>query len=88
MLISVVVPCYNEEAVIRETHERLSATLGQLSGFDYELIYVDDGSRDETLRLLHELQETNARASSCCRVTSVIKSPLLPDWNMRRATPL
>ncbi len=62
MLISVVVPCYNEEAVIRETHERLSATLGQLSGFDYELIYVDDGSRDETLRLLHELQAHDERA--------------------------
>lgn len=62
MLISAVVPCYNEEAVIRETHERLSATLGQLSGFDYELIYVDDGSRDETLRLLHELQAGDKRA--------------------------
>ncbi len=62
MLISVVVPCYNEEAVIRETHERLSATLGQLSGFDYELIYVDDGSRDETLALLHELQARDGRA--------------------------
>ncbi|MGI8656668.1 MAG: glycosyltransferase family 2 protein [Pyrinomonadaceae bacterium] len=62
MLISVVVPCYNEEAVIRETHERLSATLRQLSGFDYEIIYVDDGSRDETLRSLHELQAGDKRA--------------------------
>lgn len=56
MLISVIVPCYDEEAVISETHARLSAVLGQLDGHDYEILYVDDGSRDQTPHILHQLQ--------------------------------
>jgi glycosyltransferase involved in cell wall biosynthesis len=61
MLISVIVPCFNEEQVITETHRRLTAMLCGLKDAEYELIYVDDGSRDETPRLLHELQATDER---------------------------
>jgi len=56
-LLSVVVPCYNEEEVILETHQRLSVELERISAeFDiaYEIVYVNDGSRDATLRLLHD----------------------------------
>ena len=62
MLISVIVPCYNEEEVIGETHSRLASLLGQLDGFDYELIYVDDGSRDRTPELLQQIHASNSRA--------------------------
>ena len=44
---SVVVPVYQEEAVIQETHRRLTAVLENL-GESWELIYVNDGSRDRT----------------------------------------
>ncbi|MBW3629614.1 MAG: glycosyltransferase family 2 protein [Gemmatimonadetes bacterium] len=54
-LLSVVVPCYNEEAVIRETHQRLAALLAGLDSLDFEIVYVDDGSRDDTPRILHQL---------------------------------
>src|SRR5918995_390282 len=56
MLLSVIVPCYNEEAVLRETHRRLCDALAPLEGVRFELIYVNDGSRDKTLEMLHELQ--------------------------------
>ena len=56
MLVSVIVPCYNEEPVIRETHRRLSAVLEKLEDLKYELIYIDDGSRDQTARILRQLQ--------------------------------
>ncbi|HEV2705805.1 MAG TPA: glycosyltransferase family 2 protein [Pyrinomonadaceae bacterium] len=56
MLISVVVPCYNEEPVIRETHRRLRLTLETLTELDHEVVYVDDGSSDATAALLRELQ--------------------------------
>ena len=46
--ISVVVPVYNESAGIRAFHERASKALASLAGADYELIYVDDGSRDDS----------------------------------------
>jgi len=53
--LSVVVPCYNEEDVIRQSHARLSTAL-QSTGLNYEIVYVNDGSRDNTLAILRELQ--------------------------------
>lgn len=53
-LYSVIIPCYNEEAVLRETHKRLTQVLSAMEG-DYELIYVNDGSRDQTPQILREL---------------------------------
>jgi glycosyltransferase involved in cell wall biosynthesis len=61
MRVSVVIPCYNEGAVIRETHRRLAGVMEQLGLSDFELIYVDDGSRDETPRILHQLRATDER---------------------------
>ena len=55
MLLSVIIPCYNEEAVLRATHERLTNVLKGMN-VDYELIFVNDGSRDRTHELLVELQ--------------------------------
>ena len=60
-LLSVVVPCFDEEAVIGETHRRLVATLQSVPELDFELVYVDDGSRDATLNLLCDLQRADAR---------------------------
>ncbi len=56
MLLSVIVPCYNEEAVLRATHERLSNVFGRMPGLGYELIFVNDGSQDQTQQILTELQ--------------------------------
>jgi dolichol-phosphate mannosyltransferase len=55
VLLSVVVPCYNEEAVLVETHRQLRETLDALGLEGYELIFVDDGSRDGTAALLRQL---------------------------------
>ena len=52
-LFSVVVPVYNEELVIGKFVERAQAVLKQL-GCQYELIFVNDGSKDKTLALLKE----------------------------------
>ena len=54
-LISVVVPLYNEEEVIGESYRRLTAVLGAMEE-DYELILVNDGSRDNTFSLAKQLQ--------------------------------
>src|SRR5215469_10295776 len=48
--LSVVVPLYNEEQVISEMHSRLQAVLGA-QGLDFEIILVNDGSRDRTEEL-------------------------------------
>lgn len=58
-LLSVVVPCFNEEEAIAETHRQLVATLGD--AVPIELIYVDDGSQDATLDILRDLQRADDR---------------------------
>jgi len=47
-LLSVIVPAYDEEDGIAEFHIRASEALSRIEDLDYELIYVDDGSGDET----------------------------------------
>ena len=53
---SIVVPLYNEAVVINELYERLSKTMRQ-NGLTYEIIFVDDGSTDETLQLLKDIAD-------------------------------
>ncbi|WP_373048761.1 glycosyltransferase family 2 protein [Vulgatibacter sp.] len=54
-LCSVIVPVFNEEEVLPLLHERLTATLSRL-GLDWEIVYVNDGSRDRSWSILEELQ--------------------------------
>jgi dolichol-phosphate mannosyltransferase len=62
MLISVIIPCYNEAAVLPEAHRRLTELADRLqSAGTFEFIFVDDGSRDETSRLLYELARADPR---------------------------
>ncbi len=53
--LSVVVPVFNEQEVIAETHRRLSGACAAAAGDDYEIVYVDDGSRDRTWLMLNEI---------------------------------
>lgn len=52
--LSVVVPCYNEEGNIAELLRRTNAVCKPIFGQNYEIILVNDGSRDETWRLISE----------------------------------
>ena len=58
--VSVVVPCYNEEAVLPELFRRLGGAAATW-GMDYEIICVDDGSRDRTWELLKARSKADAR---------------------------
>ncbi|WP_129675723.1 glycosyltransferase family 2 protein [Candidatus Chloroploca sp. Khr17] len=58
--LSVVVPIYNEEESIPHLYTHLTAALAQIDK-PYEIICVDDGSRDGSFALLHELAERDAR---------------------------
>src|SRR5688500_3519487 len=60
-LISLVIPCYNEQAVVGLCHGRLSAVIGGVAGYDFEIIYVNDGSRDDTLAALQKIRGGDRR---------------------------
>jgi glycosyltransferase involved in cell wall biosynthesis len=51
---SIVVPFYNEEGIVRKLYERLCTVMGGV-GESYELVFVNDGSRDATPRILEEI---------------------------------
>jgi polyisoprenyl-phosphate glycosyltransferase len=60
VLLSVVIPCMNEEDVLRETNLRLVTVLEEIS-LHFEIVYVDDGSTDTTPDILRELQAGDSR---------------------------
>jgi dolichol-phosphate mannosyltransferase len=57
---SIIVPLFNEEAVIEACHKRLFAVINSL-GESWEIIYVNDGSRDRTAQLARRLCEADTR---------------------------
>lgn len=59
-LLSVAVPCFNEEAALPHTHQRLIGALEAI-GLDFEIVYVDDGSTDHTAEILRVLQADDRR---------------------------
>ena len=55
-IISWIVPCFNEEKVILETLKRIREVSIKLNKFNWELILIDDGSRDNTKKIIKEIQ--------------------------------
>lgn len=61
-LISFVLPVYNEEAVIREFFTVLRDSVAEVADkYEFEFVFVNDGSRDHSLEILRTLQETDSR---------------------------
>ena len=61
ILLSVVVPCFNEQEVLELTHRRLVKALGDNLDFKLEIVYVNDGSRDRTEEILFNLADADRR---------------------------
>jgi glycosyltransferase involved in cell wall biosynthesis len=57
MFLSIVVPCCNEEEGLREFHRQMSVTARAVFGEKFELILVDDGSTDNTWKVINQLSE-------------------------------
>lgn len=56
---SLVVPAYNEEAVLNESYKRLKEVMEQLDG-SYEMIFINDGSKDNTLNILKDIAQNDS----------------------------
>lgn len=63
--ISVVVPCYNEEKSAVELYDRVKGIFeGALQRYDYEIVYADDYSRDDTRRIIRQLCKKDRRVKA------------------------
>lgn len=61
MLVSIIIPCFNEEKVLKRTYEEITGVLKDGNSLEYEFIFVNDGSFDSTLSILHGLAAANPR---------------------------
>ena len=60
--ISLIVPMYNEEENVKKFYEETNKVLQNIkNSYDYELIFIDDGSTDNTLVLLKELAKIDGK---------------------------
>lgn len=62
-LVSVVVPMFNEQDNINEFYKRITEVMSALP-YEYELVFVDDGSKDKTALLLNELVQKDSRVQA------------------------
>jgi glycosyltransferase involved in cell wall biosynthesis len=61
-LISIVAPVFNEEAVLPEFHQAISRVLPALP-FDFEIVYINDGSSDKTLNIIKEFRQSDKQVT-------------------------
>ena len=60
--LSILTPCYNEEAGIAECHQRVRAVMeGQVQGYDYEHLFIDNCSKDRTVAILKDIARRDRR---------------------------
>ena len=59
--ISVVIPMYYEEEVAQECYSKMTQVLLNIKDYDYEIICVNDGSKDKTLPILEKIAEEDKK---------------------------
>ena len=76
-LISVVMPCYNEEENIAEAYRQVRDVFASLPGYDYEHIFIDNASKDRTVAILKEIamEDRNVKIIVNTRNFGHIRSP-------------
>lgn len=59
--LTLIVPCYNEEEALPYFYEEVCKVAGELTNYEIELLFVNDGSKDNTLQVIKGFAETDAR---------------------------
>ena len=62
-LISILIPAYNEEAVLDKLYARLAKLADTQKGYNFEFLFVNDGSKDKTLEIIKDFAEKDTRVS-------------------------
>lgn len=60
-LISLVIPCYNEEVVLPDFYKEVLKTMNTMKEVSYEMVFIDDGSIDKTLNIIKKYAKENKR---------------------------
>ena len=86
MLISVIIPCYNEMAVLPETHRRLAEVADRLKqAGTFEFIFVDDGSKDETAAIARSLPGVEVHVHPTNKGYGATRTPAIFTFSVANA---
>lgn len=58
--VSLVIPMYYEEEVAEECYNRVTKVLSSLSNYEYEIVFINDGSKDKTLEILENIAQNDS----------------------------
>ncbi len=61
--ISIIIPAYNEEESLPHLYERLEKLMSSMENYEFEILFVNDGSKDNTISLIKEYREKDNRIS-------------------------
>lgn len=61
--ISIIIPAYNEEESLPHLYERLEKLMNSIENYEFEILFVNDGSKDNTINLIKEYREKDNRIS-------------------------
>lgn len=59
--ISIIIPAYNEQESLPILYERLTKLMENLNNYEFEVLFVNDGSKDKTIEIIKELREKDTR---------------------------
>ena len=59
--ISIIVPAYNEEESLPFLYERLTKLIDSIENYEFEVLFINDGSKDRTLKLIKEIRQKDER---------------------------
>lgn len=62
-LVSILIPCYNEEKSLPNLYQELSKVTALIHDYNFEILFINDGSKDATLSVIKELHEKDNRVS-------------------------
>ena len=81
--ISVVIPMYYEEEVAQECYSKMTQVLSNIKDYEYEIICVNDGSKDKTLSILENNlnMSWNMAKSLLLRLECIIKWMKIIKWH-------
>lgn len=59
--ISIIIPAYNEEEALPILHERMKKLMEDMTNYEFEILFVNDGSKDKTIEIIKKLREEDNR---------------------------
>ena len=59
--ITIIIPAYNEEESLPFLYERLEKLMNDIKNYEFEILFVNDGSKDKTIQLIKEMRAKDSR---------------------------